>query len=274
MKALEEKLVEGLGEVLGRLNLTDEELMFRVDRIEEMRSKMWDCVKSLSIDRYKDEEVESDCEYPGNYFVRPINEQVEILQQYFPHLSFKLYGELKPSELPEGAEGWFVVPKLERIAGADELATEKIMRLINSSLTPSFGMLNFCKKRKTREAIESLSLGSANDFILFPAQFGLRHRGRSVRRAQDLASSSEFFLGLYEVGCMLLTHPERLDASLKTLGIYCAGNEDHCYNGRELFDTPLFRWDIGSNTLIYSDIHYPEKPDKKYGTASGFLYKV
>jgi len=49
-----------------------------------------------------------------------------------------------------------------------------------------------------------------HDILVVPAQFGLRHRGRSVRRVREVMNANEFGLGVFAIGIMLLTHPERL----------------------------------------------------------------
>jgi hypothetical protein len=64
------------------------------------------------------------------------------------------------------------------------------------------------------------------DILLVPAQFGLRHRGRSVRRAREVMESNEFGLGAFAVGIMLLTHADRLQ-HYDDLWIDCAGDEFH-----------------------------------------------
>ena len=69
---------------------------------------------------------------------------------------------------------------------------------------------------------------SGYDLLVVPAQFGRRHRGRSVRRARGVFASNEFGLGAFAIGCMLLTHPERLtdyDDLWIDLWIDCPGDE-------------------------------------------------
>jgi hypothetical protein len=60
--------------------------------------------------------------------------------------------------------------------------------------------------------------------IIVAAQFGKRHRGRSVLRALEVFSPYEYGLGAFEVGSMILTHPERF-ATEEDVGTDCCGDE-------------------------------------------------
>jgi hypothetical protein len=63
-----------------------------------------------------------------------------------------------------------------------------------------------------------------HDILIVPCQFGLRHRGRSVRRAREVMNTVEFGLDAFAVGCMILTHPER-EVKWEQLHVDCAGDE-------------------------------------------------
>jgi hypothetical protein len=76
---------------------------------------------------------------------------------------------------------------------------------------------------------------SFGDFYVIPAQFGISHRGRSIRRALEMIEFCpdlnffEFGLGIFEIGAMLLTHPTRIHLgshgkNKDNLSMYCAGN--------------------------------------------------
>lgn len=62
------------------------------------------------------------------------------------------------------------------------------------------------------------------DILVVPAQFGIRHRGRSVRRAREVMNANECGLGAFAIGIMLLAHPKRLKR-YDDLWIDCAGDE-------------------------------------------------
>jgi hypothetical protein len=107
---------------------------------------------------------------------------------------------------------------------------EKVLELIgktrtfhnyrNDKLGPEYLKLS----ERTAVAFQMLGERQKGDFLLIPAQFGLRHRGRSVRRAREVFLGNEFGLGTFVVGIMLLTHPERL-VQYDDLWIDCAGDE-------------------------------------------------
>ena len=64
-----------------------------------------------------------------------------------------------------------------------------------------------------------------SDILVVSAQFGFRHKGRSVvRRAREVFEANEFGLGAFAIGIMLLTHPER-EVQWEQLHIDCAGDE-------------------------------------------------
>jgi hypothetical protein len=91
------------------------------------------------------------------------------------------------------------------------------------------------------------------DFLLIAGQFGLTHRGRSVRRVRVVYAPHEFGLGSFIVGCMLIAHPER-EVQWEQLHVDCAGDEFapgidgdfsrasyFCFRGGELgFAAPWF----------------------------------
>ena len=83
-----------------------------------------------------------------------------------------------------------------------------------------------------------------NDILVVPAQAGMLHRGCSARRTRASLAGNEFGLGMFSIGCMLLTHPERL-SSADALMIDCGGDE-YSVRGDYTFDrVPLFDYDIG-----------------------------
>ena len=71
------------------------------------------------------------------------------------------------------------------------------------------------------------------------AQFGLRHRGRSVRRVREILLGNEFGLDTFSIGVMLLTHSDRLKI-FDDLSIDCAGDEFALNAGGMLFRAPFW----------------------------------
>jgi hypothetical protein len=109
-----------------------------------------------------------------------------------------------------------------------------------------------------------------NDILVVAAQAGLLHRGCSARRSRVVMAGNEFGLGALAVGCMLLTHPERLSSS-ETLMIDCAGDE-YSLRGDGHFDrVPLYDFDISG---IEFSIFYEDRARNLWGTPSGFVFQA
>ncbi|MBI4215746.1 MAG: hypothetical protein HY602_03410, partial [Parcubacteria group bacterium] len=105
------------------------------------------------------------------------------------------------------------------------------------------------------------------DILVVPAQFGLRHKGRSVRRAREVFAANEFGLGTFAIGIMLLTHLER-EVQWEQLHIDCAGDEfAPCADGG-FSRAPIFCFSDGKVKFNASWVDYVYV---YYGSASAFL---
>jgi hypothetical protein len=83
-------------------------------------------------------------------------------------------------------------------------------------------------------------------------------------------AGNEFAVGVFTIGCMLLTHPERLSTG-DTLMIDCGGDE-YSVRGDYTFDrVPLFDYDAAG---IEFSIFYEDRARNLWGTPTGFLYKL
>jgi hypothetical protein len=140
---------------------------------------------------------------------------------------------LAEQPVPAGAEGWFAIPKWQTIAPTYGEAVEKVLAKISETrggkfinwLEGELGPQYLRQLAKTADAFQKLGLEQKDhDILVVAAQFGLRHRGRSVRRAREVMTSQEFGLGAFAVGIMLLTHPEQL-MNYDDLYIDCAGDK-------------------------------------------------
>lgn len=185
-------------------------------------------VRSSSLD----EEVESSYGYLYGYKPKSITEQANHLCELFPRLGS---ADLKLADqpIPEGAEGWFVIPRWAKIAPTYGQAVEKVLAMISQIGNGEFhnyrdgelGPDHLRPHERTALMFQKLSdQQKHSDIIIVPSQFGLRHRGRSVRRAREVFNGSEFGLGAFAVGIMLLTHRDRL-MNYDDLWIDCAGDE-------------------------------------------------
>jgi hypothetical protein len=183
--------------------------------------------------------------------------------------------------LPRNTECPFAIPNLwkpeglPKIFGSTYSAAVQII-LDKLSETHEGKFVNYCKgaideqhlcqSARTKKFFQELSEAQGNpDILLVPAQFGIRHRGRSVRRAREVFASNEFGLGAFAVGIMLLTHPERLQ-HYDDLWIDCAGDEFSPAAGGAFSESPCFYFRGGRLQFVAHDV---DDARGHYGSASG-----
>ena len=227
-------------------------------------------------DKYKDEQVDSNRVYPPSYRVRPVEAQVTELKKHFPKLGSCLE-KLARRPLPEGAEAWFAIPRWDALAPTYNEAVEMVLGVIatrrkfQNRIAGRLGPTYLRQSERSKLAGKILADQQAgNDIMVVAAQAGLLHRGCSARRARVAMAGNEFGFGVFEVACMVLTHPERLSTE-DTLMIDCGGDE-YSVRGDYTFDrVPLFDFDISG---IEFSIFYEDRSRNLWGTPSGFLYKM
>ena len=272
------KFVSVVEAAYDKAGLSDEEAQ-RVNDTPGLADLIGDFItKNRRSNQFADEEISSTYDYPKGYQVRPIAEQVARLKELFPELNGANL-EIAKGELPEGAEGWFAIPRWERLGKSYAEAFEQ--RII-PTLEATFP--KFCNYRKgelsakylrqhprTIEMYERLAAEQEGyDILIIPAQFGLRHRGRSVRRAREMFVANEFGLGAFAVGCMLLTHPERL-VCWEQLHIDCGGDEYNWLAAGDWSYCPFFRFSGGQ---VEFRAYGVDRAFQCFGSASGFLGSV
>lgn len=227
-------------------------------------------------DKYKDEEVKSNNGYLSGYKKpKGIVEQVDILDQLFPYLG-NVCEKLAEREVPNHAEGWFAIPKWQSLAPTYGEAVELVLEKLRETRSGAFhnyregelGSDQLHQQALTASVFQKLAEEqNSYDILVVAAQFGLRHRGRSVRRVREIYAPNEFGLGAFVVGIMLLTHPERL-AHYDDLWIDCAGDEFAPDADGEFWSAPIFDFlggELGFNAVDVSDAN------DYYGSPSGFL---
>lgn len=183
--------------------------------------------------QFADEEVPSNLGYVSGYSeAKPLADQLKILRQHFPNLG-SADEKIAEQNRPANSEGWFAIPRWQSLAPTYNQAVELVLDALKKARKGRFhnwrqGKLGPDHLRETdRKRLCFERLGeeqTGHDVLVVAAQFGLRHRGRSVRRARAVMGGREFGLGAFENGIMLLTHPERL-AHYNDLWIDCAGDE-------------------------------------------------
>ena len=245
-------------------------------------------LKDLSVSgKYKDEEEESTYGYLSGY-KKPndLTAQANRLRELFSGLGFAnldYQAKVEKGEvaLPEGAEGWFAIPnwvKNEKIFGKTySEAVQKILDTIKKTRKGNFynywdGQIDekhLRQSARTEKFLRELSDAQGNpDILIVPGQFGIRHRGRSVRRAIEVMTDTpgEFGLGAFAVGAMLLTHEDRLK-HLDDLWIDCAGDEFSPGADRDFVGAPCFGFSDGGVEFGAGCL---DDAGGRYGSASGF----
>jgi hypothetical protein len=231
-------------------------------------------------DKYKDEEVESTYGYLSGYEPKQLADQVTRLKELYPQLEGAEVAD--PGELPKGAEGWFAIPNIWKdnspVPGTYNDNVVRVLDLIKQDRDGAFynyrdgqlGPKHLRQSARTEATMRKLSEEQGHpDILVIAAQFGLTHRGRSVRRAREvMVDQGQYGLGSFAVGVMLLTHPERLQR-YDDLWIDCAGDEfdDPVADGR-FGRAPVFGFNDGG---VKFGAFWADYADDRYGSASGVL---
>jgi hypothetical protein len=243
----------------------------------EVSAAVFEIIRSHTVShKFEDEEVASDRVYPPTYHLRPIEAQVTALRKAFPALG-NCQEKLGRVPLPDEPEGWFAIPRWQALAPTYNEAVEMLLGVLASRRRFSdriAGRLGEKYLRQTeRSRLAETILADqqpGNDILVVAAQAGLLHRGSSARRTRVALAGNEFGLGVFAIGAMLLTHPERLSSG-DSLMIDCGGDE---YSPRAdyTFDrVPLFDFDISG---IEFSIFYEDRARNLWGTPTGFLYRA
>lgn len=246
-------------------------------------------IKNLSIpNQFADEERASSYGYPQGWRIKSIAEQATVLAKFFPGLDVSHAGELaKRYEkddklvLPEGMDGLAVIPKHSAIARLTT-GTNENWPAYNRALAHLLGVVKSarpefvdytdgavgpdCERLAPKTAAVYAEMENVpGDVVVLAAQTGLLHRGKSVRRARVVFGAKEFGLDSFVVGCIILTHPERLNDP-NVLWIDCAGSERAPRAGDAFAGVSYWSFDDG-RLEFSSDRISP--PNGDYGSASG-----
>ncbi len=271
------RFVEDAAEkALKEVGLDKDGLQRLIENGGEFQLRIVTAARELSVgNQFVDEEVESNYGYLSGYKPKGITEQINILRQLFPGIRYA-DEKLAEQSLPANAEGWFAIPKWQSVAKIYNEAVEKVLELIKQQWKGKFynwregrlGAHLLRQHERTTKKLEALAdQQKGYDILVVAAQFGLHHRGRSVRRAREVFTANEFGLGAFEIGCMLLTHPERLQ-NYGDLWIDCAGNEYAPAAAGGFSGAPCFGFDEGK---VRFGAYWFGSAGDGYGSASGFL---
>jgi hypothetical protein len=232
-------------------------------------------INKLSLSNFAGEEAECSACYGEFYSPRNFDEQVEILKNAFPELCSASYG-IASGKVPDKAECWFAVPRWQIVAETYPEAVRKIFSLLNQRGCRLFNYyeshLNrgeISRAEETAKAIDELFASQKNDILAVPCQLGMLHCGQSVRRAlENREKNGEFGLGAFEMGCIILVHPQLLSIE-KDLCLFCPGDE--CIPEGEADITlgvPFFC--VFAGEMIFK-VHWRDAAHGAMGQATGFL---
>ena len=264
--AVDRAIVEGL--------LDKDGIQKLIENGDEFQLRIVTGIRELSVsNQFADEEVQSSYAYPKGYKVKGITEQTNILRQLFSGIGFA-DEKIAEQPLPSNAEGWFAIPKWQTLAPTYGEAVEKVLAMIASKRKfynyrdGQLGVEYLRQHAKTVKMFQQLGDEQKDfDILVVPAQFGLRHKGRSVRRAREVFTANEFGLGAFAIGIMLLTHPER-EVQWEQLHVDCAGDEFSPGAGGVFSNAPVFDFDGGEvrfNAYWFGDAY------RHFGSASAFV---
>jgi len=270
------RFVEDAAErALAEVRLDKDGLQKLIENGGEFQLRIIAAIRELSVsNQFVDEEVESSYGYLSGYKPKGITEQTNILRQLFPSIGFA-DEQIAGQPLPQNAEGWFAIPRWEKVAPTYGEAVEKVLAMIKQAQSGKFynyregrlGPQYLRQHAKTAKAFQKLGDEQKDyDILVVPDQFGFLHRGRSVRRAREVMNANQFGLGAFAVGIMLLTHPERLQ-HYDDLWIDCAGDEYAPVADGDFSGAPCFVFHGGEVGL---GAFWVDRAYDYFGSASGF----
>lgn len=263
----------------------------RAQRLNERGGELQDGIAKLIAelsmsDQYANEEVRSNYTYPKEYKgPKPINDQILAIAKIFgldPSQALEFAKNLPA--LPEGAEGWFAIPSVDALAKKHfpkvTDPTQKYcqaVQLVHTKIAASRSFYNYREGQitpaqlrvhaRTAHALDLIAETQKGDILIVAAQLGMRHRGKSVRRAREVFVANEFGLGSLAVGSIVLTHPERL-VRWEELDMDCSGDEFSPGADGDFSESPCFLFSGGE---VVFGTRFVDRPDGSFGSVSGFL---
>jgi hypothetical protein len=239
-----------------------------------------------SLRKFTDEVVKSKRSYPKSYEgPMDINYQIVLIADEFgldPTDALKFAKNLPA--LPEGAEGWFAVPKLSAVAKENfpgvtdhELQYTAALRLvfIKIETTRPFAVYlegknpfeNISQTFRTLLFLREIEEDQSGDILIIAAQCGKLHRGESSRKTVQEFTGNEFGLSTFQVACIALVHPE-LYSRPNALNVNCVGDEYLSNMEDGFFATTCLLCYDGEMQL---DFNRQTTPLKNYGSGTAFV---
>ena len=238
--------------------------------------------------KYAGEEVASSYLYPPEFRgPKPIGEQIASLAQGFgldPSLALQFAHALPDLKefVPEDAlpwTGWFAVLWDEIAGEIDDPATRycRAVQLVLEKIAASRSFKNWREGQidtahlkghpRTLEAMVKIAEAQKGPIKIIAAQLGMRHRGRSTRRANECFVASEYGLNSLMGGSIAYTHPQRF-VRWEELDMDLPGDMFSGGGGGRFGHAPY----LGrSSVRLGFDARPVGSPSGNFGSGSGFL---
>ena len=284
---------EVVDDVMRKLGIDRESAQTLVGNAGAFKERLHDPIAAamrefLFANQFANEVVSSNCAYPREYTgPKAIRQQVDILAKAFDlslGATVEFIEKVLPGiALPKGAEGWFAIPSIEAVAKrhfpettdsaerncrAVEMIIEKLSatRMVHNYRQGELTTRYLRQHSRTAEFFSRIAQQQKGDILIVSAQFGMNHRGESVRCAREFFRANEFGLGAFAVGCMTFAHPERF-VRLEQLHTDCTGDEYDFGAERQWFGAPV--WHFGDGLDFGTSL--VNLPGERCGSVSAFL---
>lgn len=227
-------------------------------------------------DQFANKEASSNSGNLSGYkHVSTAAEQFAVIRSLFPQA--KSYdAALATNDAPVGSEGNFLILPWQEVAPTYGEAVQIILNKLSKQRGGKFYnyLENLLGPQYLREGSKKIKAmkkiateQSSYNALVVSAQLGILHRGKSVNDARSGMGDNEFPLGAYEIGFILLTHPNLLQHD-DDLYIDCAGDE-YAFDADGVFlDAPHFNFADGDLEFGTNRIGSPADGG---GSASAFI---
>ena len=266
----------------------DDDQAQRLNESPDFAAKLLELILEHSAtNQYADEVEESEYTYPSEYTgPKEIAVQINLLGEMFgiSTTAALAYAQNLPA-LPEGAEGWFAIPRVEAIGAKffPEITDPvdrycRAVEFVLDKLGESRSFQNYRKGQIDKKHIRGTARTIAKfgevkqqqqdgDILIIAAQLGMKHRGKSVNRARETFSSDEYGLGAFAVISIALVHPERL-VRTDELDMDCAGDDFAPDGDGDFSKSPYLIFSDDKVRFVARGLSYAFR---YYGSASGFV---
>ena len=174
----------------------------------------------------------------NDFKAQKLQEQVRLLKRAFDIRSDTLgsiyLSEWESKALPKGADGWFAIPKVDRVAPTYGQALEKalVFATHNARYMDWTSDRDFIRPDVTEQIYRRLSKEQPGDFIIIPARIK-GYRGKSPGELRSCVENNEFGVDAFTLACIIIANPEIFRSekeNQETVIINCPGDKVFRYH--------------------------------------------